>query len=70
MESVVKLLSPNSPILYLLIVWSVIWKGIALWYSARNQQKAWYITILIVNTAGILEILYLLFFRKEIKDYK
>jgi len=49
----------------LLIIWSVIWKGIALWHAARNNQRAWYIALLIINTVGILEIVYLSFFKKK-----
>lgn len=49
----------------LLIIWSVIWKGIALWHAARNNQKGWYIALLIINTIGILEIVYLSFFKKK-----
>lgn len=48
-----------------LVLWSLIWKGVALWHSARNHQKAWFVVLLIVNTAGILEIIYFLFFRKN-----
>lgn len=48
-----------------LVIWSLIWKGIALWLSARNSQKGWYIAMLILNTLGILEIIYLLFFRRD-----
>ncbi len=48
-----------------LIVWSVIWKGLALWKCGRNNQLAWFIVLLVLNTAGILEIVYLLFFQKE-----
>jgi hypothetical protein len=47
-----------------LVVWSIVWKGIALWRAARNGQSAWYVVMLIVNTAGILEIIYLLGFSK------
>ncbi|MEG3069987.1 MAG: DUF5652 family protein [Candidatus Syntrophopropionicum ammoniitolerans] len=43
----------------------LVWKGIALWYTARNSQLVWYIALLIVNTLGILEIIYLLFFRRK-----
>jgi hypothetical protein len=64
MNNVMQVLNPNSPILYLLIAWSIIWKGIALWYAARNKQLVWYIVLLIVNTVGILEIVYLVFFKK------
>lgn len=47
------------------IVWSAIWKGIALWKCGRNNQLAWFIVLLVVNTLGILEIVYLLFFQKK-----
>ena len=50
-----------------LIVWSVIWKGLALWKCGRNNQLAWFIAMLVLNTAGILEIVYLLFFQKKKK---
>lgn len=50
-----------------LMVWSAIWKGIALWKSARNTQLAWFVVLLIVNTAGILEIIYLVWFQKKRK---
>ena len=51
-------------LLYPLLIWSLIWKGMALWRSARNGQKYWFIALLIVNTVGILEIIYLKFFAK------
>lgn len=47
------------------VIWTLIWKGFALWHSARNTQRAWFVVMLIVNTLGILEIIYLLFFRKK-----
>ena len=43
-----------------LMIWSLFWKGYALWRSARNYQKGWFVSLLIFNTLGILEILYLL----------
>lgn len=42
-----------------LIVWSIIWKGLALWRAAKRGEKIWFVVFLIVNTAGILEIIYL-----------
>lgn len=45
-----------------LILWSLVWKGFALWRAARADQLAWYVALLAVNTAGLLEIAYLLFF--------
>ena len=58
------------PVLGLLFVvfalWSVVWKGLALWHSARRGENVWFIIILLVNTVGILEIIYL-FGVKKIK---
>lgn len=47
-----------------LLVWSLIWKGLALWHAARREEKVWFIVLLLVNTAGILEIIYLAFVAK------
>ena len=46
-------------LIIILAIWSVIWKAIALWMSARNNNKTWFIIMMIVNTAGILEIIYI-----------
>jgi len=46
-----------------LLLWHIVWKGLALWKAAGNQQKNWFIALLLINTAGILEILYLVFFQ-------
>lgn len=50
------------------IVWSAIWKGIALWKCGRNKQLAWFIVLLIVNTLGILEIIYIVFFQRRARQ--
>lgn len=57
-------------VLLLLAVWSVIWKGIALWKAGRNNQLAWFVVMLIVNSIGILEIIYILFFARKQKNIK
>ncbi len=51
----------------LLMVWSAVWKAIALWKSGRNNQPVWFVVLFIINTAGILEIIYLLAFQKKEK---
>ena len=68
MNNIIHVLNPHSPIFFLLIIWAIIWKGIALWHAARNKQLAWYLVLLIVNTVGILEIIYLVFFRNKQND--
>lgn len=47
-----------------LILWSVIWTGLALWHSARRGQKWWFMFFLLVHTAGIIELVYLVFVAK------
>lgn len=55
----------QSLFVLLLIIWSVAWKGVALWKAARNNDKAWFIVLLVLNTAGILEIFYIFFFSNK-----
>ena len=49
----------------LLILWTIPWKGVALWKAARRTDKWWFIVILIVNTLAILEILYIFIWSKR-----
>ena len=52
-------------ILGVLIIWSVIWNGFGLWHAARNKQLGWFIAIMVINSAGLLPIIYLLWFRPK-----
>jgi hypothetical protein len=54
-------------LLLALVAWNLIWKGIALWKSAHNNQRNWFIAMLAINTFGILEIIYIFYFSK-LKD--
>ncbi len=45
-------------------VWSLAWKGFALWKSSKKSHLIWFIVLLIVNSIGILEILYIFVFSK------
>ena len=49
---------------YIIFIWSIFWKGLALWKAAKYGQRNWFIVILIVNAVGILEIVYLFGFAK------
>ena len=49
----------------ILIAWSIVWKALALWKSAREGSKIWFVVFLLVNTAGILEIIYLFVISKK-----
>ncbi len=54
-------------VLVIILIWSSIWKGIALWKAAKNGSKFWFILLFIINTLGILEILYIYVFSKKTK---
>ena len=66
-EQFLKLMEdPRFYALFVVIaIWTIIWKGIALWKASRNYQKIWFVVLLCVNTVGILEILYLFYFSKR-----
>ncbi|MFC1656616.1 DUF5652 family protein [Patescibacteria group bacterium] len=49
----------------LLTIWSVVWKAIALWRAGRNNQLGWFIVLFLINTIGILEILYIFVFQPK-----
>ena len=46
-------------------IWTLAVKGYALWHAAREEQKVWFVVLLVANTFGILELVYLLFFRPK-----
>lgn len=52
------------------LAWSLVWKGMALWRSARNNQKNWFVALLVVNTLGLLEIFYIFLWDKARDFFK
>ncbi|MEK6850101.1 MAG: DUF5652 family protein [Nanoarchaeota archaeon] len=65
LPSLASLLGIAVFLLVVLIIWSLIWKGLALWKAARLNQPIWFVVLLLVNTLGLLEILYLFIFSRE-----
>ena len=51
----------------ILAVWELVWKGMGLWRAARNSQSGWFVAMLLLNTLGLLPILYLHVFGKHLK---
>lgn len=54
-----------APLFVLVIIWTLYWKYKALWHAAKHDHKKWFIALLIINTVGVLEILYLHVFSKK-----
>jgi hypothetical protein len=53
----------NAQLWYIaLFAWSIVWKGLALWKAAHKEHKWWFVAFMVLNTLGILEILYLYVF--------
>jgi len=48
--------------LIVFLIWSAVWKIIALWKAAKKKSLVWFIVLALVSTCGILEILYILVF--------
>lgn len=55
----------NQWLILLVLAWALPWKGIALWKAAKNNQRKWFIALLVINTLAVLEILYLLWFQSK-----
>lgn len=52
-------------IIVILAIWSLIWKGLALWRSARSGHQGWFVVFLLFHTLGLLEIIYIVFVNKK-----
>ena len=46
-------------LLVVILLWSIVWKLLAFWKSARKGHTGWFVIFAIFNTLGILEILYI-----------
>ena len=55
----------QSPLFWPLIIWSLIWKGFALWRAGTLRDRWWFIAILVINTFGVLEIFYMFIFSRR-----
>lgn len=48
-----------------LAVWDAAWKMAGCWKAARNGHLAWFIGLALLNTVGILPVIYILTHRSE-----
>ncbi len=62
-------LFPNLAVMWLVtslaMVWSMAWKGVALWRAGRNAHLGWFIALFIINSLGILPIIYIFAFSRK-----
>ncbi len=55
----------NLWIFIILAIWEIAWKGVALWKAARRRQFKWFVALLLINSIGVLSILYIVYFSKK-----
>jgi len=68
MENMSVNLTPLQMIVVILaVIWTIPWKGLALWKAAKKGDLVWFIVLLVINTLGILEIIYIFIFSREKK---
>ena len=63
-------LFPNNDILIWILImlcWVLPWQGVALWKAARLSHRKWFIALLLTNTFGILDIVYIFFIASKYK---
>jgi len=58
-------LTASPWLIWLILLWTLPWKGLALWKAAKNEHKWWFIALLVLNTMALLEIIYIFFFSKK-----
>jgi len=61
-------LAGGSTTLSVILLWTLFWKLVALWTSARRGHRLWFVLLLVLNTVGILEIVYIASFGREGKQ--
>jgi hypothetical protein len=59
MASDVRLTTPAKAGLLALLLWSAGWKAASVWRAARDGDRRWYAALWIVNSAGLLDAIYL-----------
>lgn len=64
-ENFVTFVSTHQWVIVLVAVWTILWKGVALWRASGNRSIAWFIVLLLINTLGILDIIYIFAFSKK-----
>ncbi len=52
-------------ITWVVILWSLPWKGVALWKAVKRNDQWWFIGLLLVNTLALVDIAYIYYFSKR-----
>jgi len=67
MNQLSEFLTSTEGVLTLLFIslWTLVWKGVALYHAGKNRQKVWVVVLLLLNDLGILSMVYLRWFQRQ-----
>lgn len=51
----------NVLVFILLVIWETVWKLLAMWKAAQHKQPVWFVILALLNTLGLLSIIYYFF---------
>ena len=58
-------------IIILISLWTLVWKVYASWNASKKGQKKWFVAIIVFNTLGILDMIYIFaILKKSLKQVK
>ena len=57
-------------IILVLVLWELFWKGVALWRAAINNHQWWFVALMVINSVGILPIVYLKLFDHPVRNVR
>ncbi|HPS21448.1 MAG TPA: DUF5652 family protein [Candidatus Paceibacterota bacterium] len=55
----------SNLIMFLILLWTIPWKLFGLWTAVKKNHKIWFVLMVVFNTVGILEIIYIFFIAKK-----
>jgi hypothetical protein len=55
----------NLWIFVVAMLWTLPWKGYALWTASKMGHKRWFIVLIVLNTLAILDIFYIFYVAKK-----
>jgi len=63
-QQITEFINSNPWMVIVITLWTLYWKGTALWKAASKKQPSWFVIIMVLNTVGLLEIGYIYYLNK------
>src|SRR3989344_5225429 len=67
MEALGAISQDQLALILLIQLWELPWKGFALWQAARNRRPGWFIALLLIHLAGLIDIIYIFYISQPVK---